>query len=207
MKTTILRAVPAALAVLVVAAGAATAAVALGATTAGEDAAPPIELREDDDGTSDQGSGDASVRPGDDDGTSDQGSGDDSVRPGDDDGTPDQGSRDDLGRSDDEPANTTIEDRPPRREVREDDDRREVREEVQHAGTQTYPVAQAGAVTVTREGGSLTVTGVTPSPGWTHQVERSSGYEVEVTFRSDGQRVDFDAEVEHDRVKTRVRER
>lgn len=106
-----------------------------------------------------------------------------------------------------ESSDGTQEDRPPRSEVREDDGRREVRTEVDHVGEQTYRAAAAGTVTVSRDGASLSITDVDPTDGWSHRVERGSGYEVEVTFRRAGERIDFDAEIEHDRVKIRVRER
>jgi hypothetical protein len=101
----------------------------------------------------------------------------------------------------------THEDRPLRSDVREDDGRREVRTEVDHVGIQVYRAATAGTVTVARDGATLSITDVNPAEGWSYVVERSSGYEVEVTFRSAGERIDFAAEIEHDRLKIRVRER
>lgn len=99
------------------------------------------------------------------------------------------------------------EDRGPRTVTREDDDRREIRTEVEHVGSQTYPAADAGTVTVARDGQVLTIVEVTEAAGWRAEVERSSGTEVEVTFRRDEQRVDFSAEIESQWVKVRVRER
>jgi hypothetical protein len=126
----------------------------------------------------------------------------------DDDGTPDQGSGDRPSSSHDHAhADAATEDRPSRREVRQDDDRRETRDEVVHDGTQTYAAANAGTVTVARDGTTLAISDVTTSPGWTVHVERTTGREVEVTFRRAGERVDIEAEIEHDRVAIRVRER
>jgi hypothetical protein len=124
----------------------------------------------------------------------------------DDDGTPDQGSGD-RPSHDHAHADAATEDRPSRSEVRQDDDRRETRNEVVHDGTETYAAANAGTVTVARDGTTLAISDVTTSPGWTVHVERTTGREVEVTFRRAGERVDVNAEIEHDRVKLRVRER
>jgi hypothetical protein len=168
----------------------------------------------DDHGTDDHGTDDHGT---DDHGTDDHG-GDDhggdrrsrdddgSQRPSDDDGTADRGSGDAPGTTSSSSSEVT-EDRPPRTEVREDTDRRETRSEVVQAGSETYAVAAAGNVTVRRDGNTLTVAGVSPSSGWGERVERASGTEVEVTFRRDGLRIDFKAEIEGDRVEVRVRER
>lgn len=181
MKTTMLRAIPAAIAVLAITAGAAAAAVAMSerAPAAAEEPIEEEPIEEVDD----------------------------SGRRGDDVAAPDEEPGDGRSHSDDDRTGSAIEDRPLRHEVREDRDRREVRSETRQTGSHTYPVAQAGSVTVARHDAALTVTAVVASPGWTSHVERSNGVEVEVTFRRDGQRVDFRAEFEHDRVKTRVRER
>jgi hypothetical protein len=183
---------------------------------------------EPDDGTASQGSEDALIpavehrsrtrtrdRGGDhgtdDHGTDDHGGDrrsrddDGSQRPSDDDGTADRGSGDAPGTT--SSSSEVTEDRPPRTEVREDTDRRETRSEVLHTGSETYAAAAAGNVTVRRDGNTLTVTGVSPSSGWSERIERSSGTEVEITFRRDGRRVDFKAEIEGDRVEVRVRER
>jgi len=122
---------------------------------------------------------------------------------------------DDQSAGSDDPASAApmsnddaaTEDRPPRTEVREKDGRREVRREVEQQGTQTYPAADAGTVTVTRNGPRLTIDTADAAPGWNHDIERASGREVEVTFRRNGRRVDFKAEIEGTFVKVGVRER
>jgi hypothetical protein len=91
--------------------------------------------------------------------------------------------------------------------VREEGGRREIRREVDHQATRTYPAADAGTVTVTRNGTSLTIDAADAAAGWNQHIERSSGREVEVTFRRDGRRVDFKAEIEGNFVKVGVRER
>jgi len=187
MKATLFRAIPMALAVLVVAAGAATAALVVSGEAPEFDAAVPNEVVPADDPVT--------ARPPEEDHDRSY------------DGTPrtDQGLR--SRASDDDAMRSTIEDRPLRHEARRDEDRLETRRESLHVGTQRYVVARGGSVTVRREGGTLTIVDVDAAPGWVPSIERSNGYEVEVTLRRAGERIDFSAEIEHDRVKTRVRER
>jgi hypothetical protein len=75
------------------------------------------------------------------------------------------------------------------------------------AGAVVHPVLDAGSVTVVREGAVLRVVEVRPNAGWTTNVERGLDREVEVTFRSGGARVDFNAELEDGAVRIRVRDR
>lgn len=73
--------------------------------------------------------------------------------------------------------------------------------------SETHAVADAGSVTIAGTPGGLVVTDTTTADGWTAVVERDQGREVEVAFRSGGARVDFHAEIEDGRVRTRIRDR
>jgi hypothetical protein len=70
-----------------------------------------------------------------------------------------------------------------------------------------HRVADAGTVTVAREGSVLRVVDTSANPGWTAVVERGFAREVEVSFRSEDGRVDFSAELEDGQVRARVRDR
>ena len=65
----------------------------------------------------------------------------------------------------------------------------------------------AGTVTLSINGGTVTITGVQANAGWVAETERAAGREVEVSFRNGLRRIDFKAEVEDGRLETRVRER
>ncbi len=69
------------------------------------------------------------------------------------------------------------------------------------------PAGDAGMVTLRRMGDSLEVAAVDPAAGWQATVEVPAGPEVEVTFRSAQDRVDFNAELENGQVRIRVRVR
>jgi hypothetical protein len=72
--------------------------------------------------------------------------------------------------------------------------------------TATYRADNAGSVTITSNGSSLTIVSVSPTAGWTYEIEVASGREVEVDFRNGSRRIQFDAELEDGRVDIRVRE-
>jgi hypothetical protein len=67
----------------------------------------------------------------------------------------------------------------------------------------TFDVEGIAAVTVSRDGTSLTVVGVEPQPGWTWSVEREDD-EVEVELRSATEEVDVYLTVLDGQVRTRV---
>lgn len=67
------------------------------------------------------------------------------------------------------------------------------------------PVSEAGVVLLHRAGGSLEIVSVTPNNGYTVQVEVAVGAEVEAEFRGNGQRVQFNAELEDGIVRVRIR--
>ena len=73
--------------------------------------------------------------------------------------------------------------------------------------TQSFVAANAGTVTVRRDGGSLIVLAVNANPGWVTEVEQGAGIEVEVNFENGSARVDFNAELEDGAVRVRVRVR
>jgi hypothetical protein len=71
-------------------------------------------------------------------------------------------------------------------------------------GDVTYPVLDAGHVTVRVEGAQLRVVDAAANAGWRAVVERSPAREVEVSFRAGTARVDFNAELEDGTVRVRV---
>jgi hypothetical protein len=74
-------------------------------------------------------------------------------------------------------------------------------------GTTVYEAGDAGKVTISNDGTTLTITVVDPADGWSHEIEVMSGREVEVDFRKGGERVQFNAELEDGEVRVRVRTR
>lgn len=70
--------------------------------------------------------------------------------------------------------------------------------------TAVYDAGDAETVTVPQRR-CLTVTAVDPVPGWSSEIERAKGAEVEVRFLTAGRRIDFKAELEDGEVKVRVR--
>jgi hypothetical protein len=79
------------------------------------------------------------------------------------------------------------------------------------AATPTSQVRTAssvgGSVQYVVEGASLRVVGTTPAAGWRSEVERATGREIEVDFRSGTSRVQVDVELEDGQVRERVRSR
>jgi len=71
----------------------------------------------------------------------------------------------------------------------------------------THQVAGVGTVSIVEGGGLLHVTDTTSIDGWSTHVERADAIEVEVSFRGPDGRVDFKAELEHDEIRIRVRDR
>jgi hypothetical protein len=75
------------------------------------------------------------------------------------------------------------------------------------AGTdgRTVDAAGAGTVTFTQSGGRLSLVSAVPSTGWTVEVERAGGVEIEVDFRKGTRRVQVNLEIEDGGVRERVR--
>ncbi len=69
----------------------------------------------------------------------------------------------------------------------------------------TYAVAGSGSVTIIERQGVLQVTAVAAETGWTVEVERYLGREVEVVFSTAATRVHFQAELEDGFVTTSAR--
>jgi hypothetical protein len=67
-----------------------------------------------------------------------------------------------------------------------------------------YPIADAGSVTVRRDGDVLTVVSTRANPGWVVEVEVGQGREVEGDFRSGARRVKWNFELEDGAVRVRV---
>jgi len=71
-------------------------------------------------------------------------------------------------------------------------------------GAGSVPTA-GGTVTYSNSGGSLTLVSAVPANGWAVEVEQGSGREIELDFRSGGQRVQVNIELEDGQVRERVR--
>ena len=71
----------------------------------------------------------------------------------------------------------------------------------------TYEVGDAGTVTLTNDGTQLEIVSVQQNDGWTIEIEVASGREVEVDFRKDTRRIQFNAELEDGEIRIRARER
>ena len=68
-----------------------------------------------------------------------------------------------------------------------------------------FDAAGAGTVVVEESGDGLSIVDVETASGFTAEVERGDGAEVEVEFRSSGTEVDFSAEREDGEIRIRVR--
>ena len=71
--------------------------------------------------------------------------------------------------------------------------------------TITLPVEDAGVVVLSRANGQLQIVTATPNTGYVAEVEVASGREVEADFRGNGERVQFNAELEDGVVRIRIR--
>ena len=71
--------------------------------------------------------------------------------------------------------------------------------------SRTVDAAGAGTVTFTQSGGRLSLVSAVPSTGWTVEVERAGGVEIEVDFRKGTRRVQVNLEIEDGGVRERVR--
>jgi hypothetical protein len=72
--------------------------------------------------------------------------------------------------------------------------------------TTTYNAGDAGTVTVTSNGTTLTILAAVPAQGWSVEIETASGIEVEVDFRNGTRRIQFSAELEDGAVKVKLRD-
>lgn len=73
--------------------------------------------------------------------------------------------------------------------------------------TTTYSAGEAGTVTIALDSSGLTVVSVDPVEGWSTEIEVAAGREVEVDFRIEMRRIQFNAELEDGEVRIRVRDR
>ncbi len=71
----------------------------------------------------------------------------------------------------------------------------------------TYEVGDAGTVTLTNDGSQLEIVSVQQNTGWQIEIEVAAGREVEVDFRKDTRRIQFNAELEDGEIRVRARER
>ena len=73
------------------------------------------------------------------------------------------------------------------------------------ADARTFDAAAAGTVTYRVDGLQLVLVAATPAAGWTVEVERGFGIELDLDFRSGARRVQVDVEFEDGGVRERVR--
>ena len=73
-------------------------------------------------------------------------------------------------------------------------------------GGTTYEAGGAGTVTVARDGDTLAITGTSTTDGWQSHIDEAQGREVEVDFTNGAREIDFNAELEDDQVRIRVRD-
>ena len=71
--------------------------------------------------------------------------------------------------------------------------------------TVELPADDAGVVVLSRTDGQLQIVTATPNPGFSAEVEVAAGREVEADFRGNGERVQFNAELEDGVVRIRIR--
>ncbi len=69
----------------------------------------------------------------------------------------------------------------------------------------SFAAAEAGTVTYAVNGATLTLVDAAPAAGWRVEVERASGIELDLDFRSGTRRVQVDVEFEDGGVRERVR--
>src|SRR5688572_25300480 len=62
--------------------------------------------------------------------------------------------------------------------------------------TVALPAAGAGVVVLSRAGGLLQIVSASPNTGYSVEVEVATGREVKADFRGNGERVQFNAELE-----------
>jgi hypothetical protein len=72
------------------------------------------------------------------------------------------------------------------------------------ATTGRVDAAPAGTVDYAFDGTTLTIVAVTPTTGWTVEVEEAAGRELEVTFRNGDRRVEVKVEIEDGTARARV---
>jgi hypothetical protein len=70
----------------------------------------------------------------------------------------------------------------------------------------TISVLDAGNATFVFDGSQLVLTNVSANDGWSVDVERGSGREVEASWRGDD-RVDLNLELEDGQIRIRIRDR
>lgn len=73
------------------------------------------------------------------------------------------------------------------------------------AQTRSFAAGEAGTVTYRVDGNSFTLISATPAAGWRVEVERATGFELDLDFHSGSVRVQVDVEFEDGGVRERVR--
>jgi hypothetical protein len=71
--------------------------------------------------------------------------------------------------------------------------------------TVALPAEDAGVVVLSRAGGQLQIVSASPNTGYSVEVEVATGREVEADFHGNGERVQFNAELEDGVVRVRIR--
>jgi hypothetical protein len=77
-------------------------------------------------------------------------------------------------------------------------------QDVPDAGEGHYEIAGIGVVVIAREGERLRLESVETVEGWQHRVDDAGDAEIEVDFLRDGERLEFEAELEDGRIEAEV---
>jgi hypothetical protein len=77
-------------------------------------------------------------------------------------------------------------------------------EPVEDAGGGRYEIAGVGTVVVRQEDGRLQLDSVEPAEGWRHEVDDREDDEIEVEFFRDGERLDFELELDDGRLRAEI---
>jgi hypothetical protein len=84
------------------------------------------------------------------------------------------------------------------------DDSTDVTDNTTDEAAETYEVRDAGEVLLRIDGDRLVLVEVRPNDGWDFQIKEESRHEIEIEFRSNGREIDFEAELEHGRIKVDI---
>jgi hypothetical protein len=77
-------------------------------------------------------------------------------------------------------------------------------EPVEDAGGGRYEIEGVGTVVVRRDGDRLAFDSVEPAEGWDYELDDRERDEVEVEFFRDGERLDFEVELDDGRIEAEI---
>ncbi len=72
-------------------------------------------------------------------------------------------------------------------------------------GTKVFDVLGIGTVTIERDADGITLIAVVSDPDWTIEVEKAGPKEIEIKFRYNGEKVEFEAEVEYGDLRVKMK--